>query len=747
MKAISLITIVLCIFYINVHSQSLSLFDIDTTNFPIIKAKFYAFDKDGNQITNLSPSDFELKENGQARNVTKVSCPTPKPLKKLSVAMSIDVSASMNFGNFSNLSNIPIALGLTSARELCNLVAMPPSEFALQTCDHEALIVQDFTTNKSKILASILPIYPRGDNDFEKQLLNKFTGLLNIAKTGKYKKVAVLYTDALWYALTQQELQQCKDTCSKYNIQFYAVIYSSPEAEPNGIKKSLKELANFTNGFLYDGVTTIEAAQDISLKLQQTAQGGEPCDIIWESGTACPLGITNVELNLLQNGAKSVIIYQTPNSSIAKLEFNPTSITFENPLVGVKVEQKVTISARNANFTVTNITSNNAAFVINPKSFVLNSGQSIELTVSFFPADSGYNYCKFEVENNNCLINYYVSGGWKGKQPTIRTIKLIHPNGGEVFVAGSDTVITWEGVTPDEYVKIQYRTADNQPWITIKDSAKGLIQQIRVPNVVSKKYLTRITASADVRGFDNDMVLIPAGTFQMGNTGYFFGEKNEKNVRTITISRDFLMSRYEITQQKYQEVMKKNPSYRKDENLPVEKVSWYDAIEFCNALSDLEGLDKCYSGYGYGICNWNANGYRLPTEAEWEYACKAGTNTDFYNGNLSYPDCSPKDANLDKIGWYCGNSGYKTNKVGQKEPNSFGLYDMSGNVWEWCWDWYEYYDLSITNDPTGPSSGTFRTVRGGSWGNEASRSRSSYRLHFYPEAINYNIGFRIIRSY
>ncbi len=240
-----------------------------------------------------------------------------------------------------------------------------------------------------------------------------------------------------------------------------------------------------------------------------------------------------------------------------------------------------------------------------------------------------------------------------------------------------------------------------------------------------------------------DMVLIPAGTFLMGDTGgYYRVLDDEKPVHTVTISKAFYMSKYEVTQKQYQAVMGTNPSYFKGENLPVEHVSWYDAVAFCNTLSQLEGLTPCYTINGIIVtCNFDANGYRLPTEAEWEYAAKAGTTTDYYNGSLTNDYIDP---NLDNIAWYSGNSSSKTQPVGQKQPNAFGLYDMSGNVLEWCWDWFSSYTSATVTDPNGPVTGSDRVRRGGSWNDFASICRSANRYHCIPGVPNYDAGFRVV---
>ena len=175
--------------------------------------------------------------------------------------------------------------------------------------------------------------------------------------------------------------------------------------------------------------------------------------------------------------------------------------------------------------------------------------------------------------------------------------------------------------------------------------------------------------------------------------------------------------------------------------MPVESVTWYDAVEYCNRLSKKEGLTPCYSGSGDNItCNWNANGYRLPTEAEWEYAAKGGINKDDYKYSGSN--------NFDEVAWYYENSGVMTHDVGTKKANSLGIYDMSGNVWEWCWDWFDedYYSRSPRNNPTGAASGSSRVFRGGGCGSDADRASVSGRGINRPSHRHFSRGFRVVRS-
>jgi formylglycine-generating enzyme required for sulfatase activity len=174
---------------------------------------------------------------------------------------------------------------------------------------------------------------------------------------------------------------------------------------------------------------------------------------------------------------------------------------------------------------------------------------------------------------------------------------------------------------------------------------------------------------------------------------------------------------------------------------PVERVSWYDSIEFCNKKSEMEGLEKCYSGSGDNIkCDFTKNGYRLPTEAEWEYAARGGNKSRGYK----YAGSN----NIAEVAWYSSNSNHKTHPVGQKQPNELGIYDMSGNVWEWCNDRYDknYYKNSPRNNPQGPKSGNSYVLRGGSWNNYGYYCRVANRDRYSRNLSYYDIGFRFSRS-
>lgn len=242
-----------------------------------------------------------------------------------------------------------------------------------------------------------------------------------------------------------------------------------------------------------------------------------------------------------------------------------------------------------------------------------------------------------------------------------------------------------------------------------------------------------------------ETVLVEGGSFLMGSDE---GDKDEKPVHKVTVS-SFYLSKFPVTQKEWLKVMGNNPSHWKGDILPVVQVSWDEAVDYCIKRSILEGLKPCYSivktkGF-LGVkqtlnCDWTANGYRLPTEAEWEYAAWGGMQSQGYKYSGS--------EDLDKVAWYCDNSGSRTHEVGTKLPNELGIYDMSGNVWEWCWDWVDggYYATSPEENPRGPEKGMFRLLRGGSWAFSDYDCRVGSRNGSLPDRRNYDVGFRVLRA-
>jgi formylglycine-generating enzyme required for sulfatase activity len=271
-----------------------------------------------------------------------------------------------------------------------------------------------------------------------------------------------------------------------------------------------------------------------------------------------------------------------------------------------------------------------------------------------------------------------------------------------------------------------------------------------------------VTHAMTDQSISSSMVLINGGNFIMGSPKSEKGHKNNEYPQHPVAVSSFYMEKYQVTQKEYQELTEMNPSRFKGDMLPVEGVSWYDAIAFCNALSMRENLTPVYTidksrcdpdnlsredGVQWlVIWNRNANGYRLPTEAEWEYACRAGTTTPFSTGNNITTNHANSNGNYPYNNNAKGRYREATTPVGSFEPNVWGLYDMHGNVWEWCWDWYGKYSREGQTNPTGPASGAYRILRGGSGGNYGDSLRSAMRISSTPSKRSYYIGFRLARN-
>jgi formylglycine-generating enzyme required for sulfatase activity len=277
-------------------------------------------------------------------------------------------------------------------------------------------------------------------------------------------------------------------------------------------------------------------------------------------------------------------------------------------------------------------------------------------------------------------------------------------------------------------------------------------------NTVTK----RVSISVNfVAGTAPEMISITGGTFTMGSPTSELDRYNDETQHSVTLS-GFKMSKYQVTQAQYQAVMGSNPSEGSSNpqagetqgKRPVENVRWYDALVFCNKLSIKEGLTPAYRisestdpavwGTVPKVDNatWDAvvivagsTGYRLPTEAQWEYACRAGTTTAYNTGTTI----------SDNTGWYSKNSDNKTHEVGKKPANAWGLYDMHGNVSEWCWDWYGDYSSGTQTNPAGAVNGSYRVLRGGNWTNDSWHLRSARRRDYPPCNVYPCFGFRLVR--
>jgi formylglycine-generating enzyme required for sulfatase activity len=319
---------------------------------------------------------------------------------------------------------------------------------------------------------------------------------------------------------------------------------------------------------------------------------------------------------------------------------------------------------------------------------------------------------------------------------------------------GTTILYTTDGSDPDSNTPVYAGPILVSETITLK--AKAYRTGMQDSAIATASYTIELPPPPE------NFVLVTGGTFTMGDTRGQGDPDDELPTHTVTLN-SFYIGKYEVTQAEYSQYMQPGSgwtsSFGLGDNYPAYFVSWYAILKYCNLRSIAEGLTPCYtingstdpanwgavptsnnSTWNAAICNWNANGYRLPTEAEWEYAARGATN------NPDYLYSGSDDINA--VAWYDGNNSPSGSKpVGTKAPNGIGTYDMSGNVYEWCWDWYSssYYNSSPQNNPTGPASGSYRVLRGGGWGGSAYYCRVAYRFSSTPYSSD-AIGFRLCRA-
>lgn len=311
-----------------------------------------------------------------------------------------------------------------------------------------------------------------------------------------------------------------------------------------------------------------------------------------------------------------------------------------------------------------------------------------------------------------------IDGKDVGKSPITIKNKLIGDYSVELSLQGYATSNQKVTITQGETAEINIKLQNTVMQVEKAPAPSVSNLSVDSKNVVKKTSTKSISSTTSV--FNIEMVFVQGGTFKMGSFNRE-SESNEKPVHNVTLS-DFSIGKYPVTQKQWQAIMDDNPSFFKDcDNCPVENVSWNDIQDFLQKLNHKTGKN-----------------YRLPTEAEWEYAAMGGNKSRGFRFSGSN--------SIDDVAWYNHNSGYKTHPVGQKQSNELGLFDMSGNVWEWCSDWYgaDYYQIKPTTNPQGPSAGPDRVNRGGSWRSDPQYCRPSYRGYYTPGERRTNLGFRLV---
>ena len=742
-------------------SQTMLIHRVDASDFPVLRASFYAFDAAGQQIVDLSPEEVHVMEDGIPRSVTRLTSPPLSPPVALSAVLAIQA--------FTSIPASVLSAYKDAATWWVSSVPSPETETAVITYSDTTRLEHAFSKDAASLTSAIAAISAPSINRFNHAVALGGTPAsgIELCVARSNKRTIVLFTSSSRGGIDDCDLPVL---AREEDIAIHSIVLGEPAHE------SVQRACENTGGLWFAHCVPGPGIVEVLRKILLSTSAAAPCEVEWVSD-GCKQLDRILDVTLPAVGLHAQTTFEVPAKYLPELEVAPAiTLQFRGIPPGSMAIQSLTITARRRPVHVDEITLSNPAFRVvdyggSPPPFSLVENESRELAVEFAPSDSTYQVCRIEFSTDACFgKSFYVDGD--PLQPQVSgALTVRRPNGGERLIAGAIERLTWEGAEAEDTIRLEYSVDGGSSWKLVTSAATGLYHDWMVPSTPSDSCLLR-ASRLNVPAYDADMVFIPPGTFLMGNytnhpdyskwSTYNSGDgyDTEKPVHEVSITRPMFMGRTEVTQALYESVMGTNPSRPVGADYPVGGVGWYDAAVFCNRLSVLRGFDTCYSGEGKDmVCNFSANGFRLPTEAEWEYACRAGTRTDFYSGNLPLCDRYSHIPHLDSAAWYFANTDpFNTNPyprpVAQKKPNAFGLYDMHGNAYEYCWDcedWY-YYQSSPSLDPQGPQcrslSNYTRVVRSGSSSLVPRECRSSTRFWHFADGTTRSAsnGFRIVRN-
>ena len=523
------LVLLLFLFVFPCFSQSVKLFDIDDKSFPNVKGKFYSYDVNGNQLKH-DKSKLSITENGVQRTIVNVSCPSPPPPKSLSAVLVMDVSLSMvqRVGSATNLE-----LAQAAATSWVNALPGANNECAITSFSEYNYVNQDFTNDKTKLLTAINQLRPVGGTDYDMALLNPMGGGLKVAKYAKYQKVIVFLTDGepnrvpkVNEIISEAQFQGCIIYCVTLGIKAPAILH---------------EIADKTGGAVFENVTTIQQAESVYQRILQLSRGVSPCTIEWLSAQQCDPDSISVLLSVVSNKASGSNSYVNSKGVTEEIEIIPSTVKFTSSEIGKPVEQTVIVKSLKGNTTISDIRSSNSRYSITPKNFSLKQGDSIQLTVSYTATEDSYTFSEFSLIGNICSKTIFANGLLKPGRPTKQSLRLTHPNGGETFLVGSDTVITWTGISPDDKVRLEYSVDSGKNWIYI-DTARGLkYNWNRINKPTSDRCLVKISQLNSDQGSESfeiafDGVKAP----RLNSTSDIHYVFNKENDQVFIIHNDYL---------------------------------------------------------------------------------------------------------------------------------------------------------------------------------------------------------------
>lgn len=461
-----------------VGTKRLSIMKMDASAYPRIKAQVYAFT--ASQILTLSGDDLSITENGHARRITAISCGNIHP-DAISAVITFDVSGSMSGDNV-------IDRARTAAVTLIGALPLGRSECSLTSFDDAAYVNQDFTTDRGKLLEAASKLKPQGGTYFYQGFLATLTSGLEVSKTARRRRVMFFLTDGAGDVAADSVIKVATSLKAKVVCLVYA---PAPEA--------LKKIVSETGGLLFDNIRTSEEAVSTALRALAMVQGIQPCTVEWESASDC-LEERNVNIGWKSNDSSAVKgFFLTPKSGRTLVEFAPTALTFDSIPPGSTKELSFTVTARHSALTLENVSSQHNTGTLEIVAWKnepihLKEGESRTFTARFTAKDSALLFASIDLRVAECgTFSLPVAGGFRNKRQRASALKLLHPNGGELYGLQQDTVIRWQGVPPNTPVTLQFSLDSGAQWTTISREAMGFRHSWHTPDYESTKALVRVS--------------------------------------------------------------------------------------------------------------------------------------------------------------------------------------------------------------------------------------------------------------
>ncbi len=476
-----LLIVCVCVLPTAAQAQSFTVFDADASDFPLVRAKFYALDSNGRSLRTVAVRDFTVTENGVRRFIKNVIMPSAEPEQALSAVLTVDVSGSM-------VQNDRIDIARTSAAAWIEAMSLDDSECALSSFDDKAYFNQDFTHDRFRLLSAAYSLHPMEGTSYDKGFLDRVAGGINVARRGKNKRILVFLTDGLGGGSEAAVVK----AALRDSVTVHCVTLGMD------MPTVLKNIATRTGGTWHQNVTDKDDLVKIYRMILHEARKTPVGEIVWESVPACAAYRT-AQISFVNPANKQPQAitdntdYNAPPTSLIRLVAIPRSITFKDIAPGNTQGAKVTLTAERQPITVTAIESNNSVFFISRLDvpFTLQAGEKFTFTIGFVPKDSSRQFGRVDVKTNACAPTpIYLTGGYiyrKGSMVSPPTLTLTAPNGGEAFYAGADTLATWSGIMPSDAVRLEYSTNAGLAWQTSVSRTNGLKHTWRVPAVAGQK--------------------------------------------------------------------------------------------------------------------------------------------------------------------------------------------------------------------------------------------------------------------